>query len=528
MRKKRFSKIISMVLAASMTTLALAGTGCGSKNSGVPSTTPAGEASPFASGQTAAQPSGAPENAPIDKITMLVNYKAVEAPSADNPLLTAIKEYTGTTLDVMWVPQDAFEEKINTMMASSALPDVSVIREVKSSGFVNAARAGMFWDLTPYISQYKNLSAIDKNVMKNVQTDGKQFLIPRIRDTARMGGIIRTDWLEKVGMEMPATLDELYDILYAFTYKDPDGNGIDDTIGMSMNDSELKNDVTLLSIYSGGPNTWSVDENGNFISEYDDPLYTEALTWFKTCYDNGLVNKDFPINADELTNFTSGKAGMMWLGNLEDATTRMNNLTEINPDAAVDVFQILTTEADGEPHIYGFRGYTGAIAIPKTSVKDEEHLLQILDFLDKLGDPEMCDLFNWGIEGDTYDVVDGKVTQSSEQMTAYATKYNQLRQITPFYTFQNLTASNLEPLAQKVKDLMSANVKYTVFDPALPFISETQVELGELTTYIQDAATQYVIGELDLAGWQAAVKTYRERGGDKIAEEYGEQYKSAQ
>lgn len=524
MRKKRYSKIISMILAASMTTMALAGTGCSSSSS-TPSTTGAPS---LADSQAASQAEGNPENAPIDKITMLVNYKAVEAPSEDNPLLTAIKDYTGTTLDVMWVPQDAFEEKINTMMASSALPDVTVIRSVKSSGFVNAARAGMFWDLAPYISQYKNLSAIDENVMKNVQTDGKQFLIPRIRDTARMGGIIRTDWLENLGMEMPTTLEELYDILYAFTYNDPDGNGIDDTIGVSMSDSELKNVSTLLSIYSGGDNTWTIDENGKFIPEYYSQTYTDALTWFRTCYENGMVNKDFPINADELTNFTSGKAGMMWLGNLEDATTRMNNLTEINPDATVDVFQILTTEADGDPHIYGFCGYTGAIAIPKTQVKDEAHLLQVLDFLDKLGDPEMCDLFNWGVEGDSYDVVNGKVTQTAEQMTVYATKYNQLRQITPFYTFQNLTAENLEPLAKKVKELMTENVKYTVFDPTLPYISETAVELAEVSTFIQDAATQYVIGELDLAGWEAAIQTYMDRGGSKIAEEYAAQYNAAQ
>lgn len=513
-------KTAAFIALASLSVMTLSG--CGKKADTAPTAAQTNDTTNAAASTEA--PTG--ERTALDSVTMLVNYKAVEAPSADNPIVLALKEKTGTTLNVMWVPQDAFEEKINTMMASSALPEITVIREVKSSGFVNAARAGMFWDLTPYISQYPNLSKLDANVMRNVQTDGKQYLIPRVRDTARMGGLIRTDWLENLGMEMPATLDELYDILYAFTYNDPDGNGVNDTIGLSMNDSELKNDSTLVSIYNGGPNTWSWDETAGMVSEYESDIYTDSLTWFRTAYENGLINKDFPINADELTNFTSGKAGMMWLGNLEDATTRMNNLTEINPDAKTDLFQILLSDKDAEPKMYGFRGYTGAIAITKTAVKDEAHLLQVLDFLDKLGEPELCDLFNWGTEGDSYSVTDNQVTQTEEQAGVYANKYNQLRQITPFYTSYHLKAKEVTPLAAKVRELMDTNTQYTVFDPTLPYISETAVELGDITVYIQDAATKYVIGEIDLDGWKASIESWKTKGGDKIAAEYTEQYKA--
>lgn len=45
--------------------------------------------------------------------------------------------------------------------------------------------------------------------------------------------MIRQDWLENLGLEMPTSLDELYDVLYAFTYNDPDGNGVDDTYGIT-------------------------------------------------------------------------------------------------------------------------------------------------------------------------------------------------------------------------------------------------------------------------------------------------------
>ena len=45
------------------------------------------------------------------------------------------------------------------------------------------------------------------------------------------GLLIRKDWLDNLGLEVPTTLDELFDVMYAFTYNDPDGNGKNDTWG---------------------------------------------------------------------------------------------------------------------------------------------------------------------------------------------------------------------------------------------------------------------------------------------------------
>jgi len=507
-------KFISRCLAAVLACTLLAG--CGTQGS-----------DPQVQNAEASEPDAIP---PLESVTMMCNYKAVEAPNENNSMLKAIQTYTGTKLEVIWVPNDAYEEKVNTLIASTSLPQITTIRETTSAGFINATRAGMFWDLTPYIELYPNLSSIDMTVMKNVQTDGKQFLIPRTRYTIRAGLAIRTDWLDNLGLEMPDTIEEFRDILYAFTFHDPDGNGIDDTYGLSMYDQGLKNFATQLSIYMGGPNGWQADSSGNITSEYDSEQYTKALTWFRDCYTEGLINSDFSVVNDKTANFTNGKAGAVFLGNLEDATTTLNALTQVNPDAACGVLQILTAGVDGDLHVPGYQGYTGAIAIPKTSVPDEDTLLRVLDFLDKMCDPEMLDLFNWGIEGETYDVVNGKVSQTEEQLSVYADKYNLIRQITPFYAFTHLESASLTPLAQHIYDLIGSNSKYAVFDPTLPFISETETEmggtLGELSTYINDSAIKYVIGVLDEDGWKDSVQKWKDMGGGKIIEEYTEQYKA--
>lgn len=518
MRKKSMYVLLSAFCAAGLLA------GCGGSGSSNATTTAGSQTS----SDTAQETSEAAAPAALDEITMLVNYKATEAPAEDNPIVLGIEDYTGVNVNITWVPQDAFEEKVNTLMASNSLPMVTVIRETKSSGFVNAARSGMFWDVAPYLDQFENFAKIDEVVYKNTQTDGHQYLIPRIRDTVRMGGIIRTDWLENLGLEMPETIEELHDILYAFTYNDPDQNGQNDTFGFSMQASDLKTVTTLLSIYMGGCNTWQVNEDGSFTAEYETEVYQQALQMMHDWYEEGLVNKDFPINDDELTNFNSGKCGMMWLGNLEDAATRMQNLTEINPNATVDIFQILTKEPGGDKHVTGYQGYNGGMVIPTTAVKTEEELLAVLSFLDKLGDPEVCDLINWGIEGESYSVEDGKAVQSEEQQTVYATKYNQLRQITPFYTFQNTPAGSLTAVAQKQRELFAENAQYAVSDPSLPYISETLTEFGgatgELAVFIEDACTNYVIGEISFEDWQNTLQNWKERGGEKVAEEFAAQY----
>lgn len=116
MRKKQLTSI----LLSSMMVLSAAG--CSSSNTPA-TTTPAADSS--AAATTAAETSEPAAPAALDSVTMLVNYKATEAPADDNPLILAINEYTGTKLNVMWVPQDAFEEKINTLMASQQLPMIT-------------------------------------------------------------------------------------------------------------------------------------------------------------------------------------------------------------------------------------------------------------------------------------------------------------------------------------------------------------------------------------------------------------------
>ncbi len=173
----------------------------------------------------------------------------------------------------------------------------------------------------------------------------------------------------------------------------------------------------------------------------------------------------------------------------------------------------------------GYQGFNGAMVIPTTSVKTEEELLAVLSFLDQLGDPEICDMFNYGIEGESYTLADGGIAQNEEQQLVYASRYNQIRQMTPFYTFQNLLPTEQTEIAKHVVELMTENETKTIPNPAVPFISDTEVNSGgELRVFIEDATTNYVICEISLEDYQKAVSDWLDDGARQIGEEYAAQY----
>ena len=125
-------------------------------------------------------------------------------------------------------------DKITTTIASGALPMVIAANSsvLKNQGILDMIADGDFWDLTEIVKDFPNLySFVGESRWTTSAIEGVNWGIPRLRVLPRNGAVIWQDWLDNLGLEMPTTFDELYDVLYAFTYNDPDGNGVQDTYG---------------------------------------------------------------------------------------------------------------------------------------------------------------------------------------------------------------------------------------------------------------------------------------------------------
>ncbi|MCC2686247.1 MAG: transporter substrate-binding protein [Paenibacillaceae bacterium] len=454
-------------------------------------------------------------------LSMLVNFVG-EPPQPGNEVEQAIEKYTGAKLQIQWISD--IKQKMPVLIASGDLPQVVSVTnsQLKLPYMVDALRGGVFWNLTPYIKDYPNLSKINPIMYQNTSLDGQIYGLPAVRPLARFAITYRKDWLDRLGMKEPQTLDDFYQIAKAFAEKDPDNNGKKDTYGLI--EFKTLSSVDHIALWLGAPNDWGV-VNGKFVYAPTTPEYLQALKFVKKLYDEKLMNQDFAVTEKTAweSAFVSGKAGLYM--NITDGAFKLGEkMKKTVPEAKLDMFSMLPGLNGGR--VNAENGTNGIFALSKSSVKTEADVKRILGVFDKLSDPQMATLFKWGIEGKTYKLENGKPVYTDSQL------YNSL--VSPYGKIMadddhNAISGDLAPAQQKEEKLNADNAKKAVADPTEPLISITYSEKGgQLDKIIEDAKTKYVMGMIDDAGWQKAMTQWRQGGGDKIAEEYAAEYAKAQ
>ncbi|MDF2926714.1 MAG: ytcQ 2 [Paenibacillaceae bacterium] len=500
----------ALTVAVGMTLLA----GCADKETGANGTPATGSqtGSPQAT-QTAAKE-------PFKLSVMNVFYDA-EPPKADSEALKVIEEYTNTDLNITWVPGSAYNDKLNVTLASGDLPMVVTALNVKDSAIINAMRSGMFWEVGPYLKDYPNLSKLNANVLNNVSVDGKIYGVYRFRPIARNGITFRKDWLDNLGLQEPKTLDELYNVIKAFTLNDPDKNGNADTYGLTEGDTVATVTVAQIAGFLGAPNTWDM-KDGQFTPAQFTQEYKQALQFMKRLYDEKLMNNDFAIVKTPIDNINAGKAGMIFQV-VDNTTSKHNDLYKKFPQAKLDVLSRF--QGPKGERIIAAAGHAGEFLFPKSSVKTEADLRKALDFFDKMADQKMVNLQVWGIEGKHYKLENGKAIRTDEK--TYSSEIVPFGQFRTDDWFNNnaLEAGNAPELNAKVNKMLKENTALAVFNPAEPLISATFTERGkDLTSILNDASIKYIMGEIDDKGWDKAVEQWKANGGSKVMEELAKEY----
>lgn len=474
----------------------------------------------------------------ISEIKIMSPFLETAAPEADNEIELGIEEYTGEKISVSWVPNSNYEDRMNIVLASGDLPHVMIIQQ-KTGSFVTAANAGAFWDLTDYLADYPNLSQYDQEILNNSSLNGRVYGIYRRRDVVRSAVILRKDWLEAVGMEEPKTVEDLYNVAKAFATQDPDGNGKDDTTGIIIpqwpGTIDTNSPFDVLANWFGAPNAWGVGEDGKLVPSFTTDEYLESLKYAKKLYDEGLINADFATLASEGWNdeFINGRGGI-----IIDTYSRFNQIQSILKSSFPDTFSDMVTFTGNLASENGHtalptQGYSGFLAIPKTSVKTEEELKEVLTFLDKLNDVEMQILMNNGLEGVNFEVSDGfavTLNPDSNETKLLASTVRSYAQIgtnvagNKYYVAKPQTDAEIANY-EKQQELMKSDKEIAVFNVAAPYISATYTQNGtQLDNIIKDARIQFIAGQIDEEGFKAAVELWKNTGGNKVIEELTEQY----
>lgn len=454
-------------------------------------------------------------------ISVMLQTFTGEPVSEASPVKKEVEKLTNTKLDLRWVPSSTYGDKLNLVLASGEPPQVMYVGS-KSSSIINAVRAGAFWEVGPYLKDYTHLSKANPVVIQNTSIDGKLYGLYRSRALGRNGMVFRKDWLQNLGLEEPKTIDDLYNVLKAFTTKDPDQNGKNDTYGMIV--TNFFGPMDQLAVWFGAPNGWGEDAQGNLTPMYLTDEYLESVKFLKKLYEEGLMNKDFAVMDASKWNdpFIAGKAGV-----IIDTTDRANSLStksqEVNPKARVDIIGAVAGPK-------GYRtvptsGYAGFFMFHKQGMKTEADLKRALAFFDKIHEKQVADLITNGIEGRHYKAVDG-YKEEIKEATSLKNEWNDFQQIATFIDEDQTYKIKPTEVSQKITKVQKENEKTIVANPGEALISSTYATRGpQLDAIIKDARVKYIVGQLDDAGFKAEMERWHKSGGDEYIKEMNAEYK---
>ena len=174
--------------------------------------------------------------------------------------------------------------------------------------------------------------------------EGKNYGVPNVNQGHLYAHIpqYRQDWLENVGLDIPETLDELHDVLKAFTFDDPDGNGKNDTYGYAPNSTHYSGwFIDIFGAYGLLPFDWQYVDDEVVYGAFR-PETLEALTLLNQWYNEGILYPGW-IEVDKTgpALFKENKVGYIYGGSL------------INPDDKNDQYNIFMNTYPGSKIAYG-------------------------------------------------------------------------------------------------------------------------------------------------------------------------------
>jgi putative aldouronate transport system substrate-binding protein len=328
-----------------------------------------------------------------------------EMPDMNNAYWTEYQKRLNVKLDANWVPSGDVITKLDLILASGDIPEVIAYpNQGLTVTMINAVRNGAFWDLTPFLgdmSQYPNIkNNTPPNWQKFLSVDGKTYALPRSRSLIDNSVNIRKDWLDKLGIPVPTTIDEYRNALKQIVNGDPDGNGKKDTMGLIGTSEGVSTFEAAFGALS--PN---YDSDGGLIWHELTNQYTDLVDWFRQLYQDGSMPKEYmAMKRTQMEEaISTGKAATYM------RSTRYHydfevQAKKVQPDAKIIALPPL--KGPGGYAVELSTGVNGGIFISKKV--PEEKLKQMLKYFDATASQENTDFGYSGIEGVHYNVVNGQ------------------------------------------------------------------------------------------------------------------------
>ena len=218
---------------------------------------------------------------------------------------------------------DPYNERCKLLVASNDLPDYLLL--YKEDIFRLAQRSNLLEDLTdwyryyasPQVKKFYEMAPSNRSI-KAGTIEGKLFALtnnlPQVDSYTYLW--VRQDWLDKLGLQPPKTLDDVIAVAKAFRDKDPGGNGPGNSLGLGGNaelprsGSEMLMFGPIFGLYGAYPSQWIKDKSGNAVYGSVQPEMKAGLTKLHQMYADKVIDPEFAVRKDYTEVLSSNRCGI--------------------------------------------------------------------------------------------------------------------------------------------------------------------------------------------------------------------------
>lgn len=355
-------------------------------------------------GQTAAPSAGAADSKsnvpsgpfgkydpPIEVTTVRFvdqGFKYKNGDTLDRNIWTKIfEEQYGIKVKNNWaVDQSQYRQKLNVSIASRDIPDFMVVNREE---MLRLQEAGQLEDLSKLLKEYGSpflhemLNQDNGTALKAATFNGQLVGIPQMRVN---GGVstgeliyLRYDWLKKLNLPEPKTIEDVVKIATAFAKNDPDGNGKPDTVGLGVNNELFQFHGSLTGFFNGYkayPGMWVKDGGGNLAYGSIQPEMKPALEQLAALYKDGVIDREFIVKPwSKLSEqVAAGKLGLAY-GSVSDGGHIQRDNVKNEPNADWRMYPIVS--ADGSKAHPQLRDTADNFYVVKKGAKHPEVMIKL-------------------------------------------------------------------------------------------------------------------------------------------------------
>ncbi len=473
-------------------------------------------------------------------VGLVNNISQIVSSLDETPLGEELQRQTGVDIVYEHPAQTQEKEQFNLMVASGEMTDLIEYNFLAAypGGPEKAISDGVIIDLTELLPVYAPnlMQYFDEHpeIAKAAKTDtGKYYSFPFIRDDDELkvffGPVVNGKWLDDLGLEYPETMDDWYKMLTLF--KTEKGA----TSPLTFEPWMIGNDLgsAFIGAYGIGEDFY-IDDNGEVKFGSIEPSYKGFLLEFNKWYEEGLLDPDYgTMTREQVTaKLTTGESG----ASLAYGASRLGtwlSVSEGNPEYQwVGVKYPVTNE--GEIPMFSQKDFAmngnGDVSI-STNCENVEAALRYLDF----GYSEKGrDVYNYGAEGESYEMIDGYPTYTdvimnnpdwtvSEALTMYARA--------PYHGPFIQEKEYIQQYGYTYEAQKEANTLWKISEidkHALPKVTPTPEEseelamiMNEIYTYRDEMQSSYIMGIEDVEStYDTYVDNIKSMGIDRAIEIY--------